>query len=46
MTEKDIKGAIEFGKRIDGVLGLVVMIGKDIGLWGDLEVVPLKIKKA
>ena len=46
MTEKDIKGAIEFGKRIDGVLGLVVMIGKDIGLWGDLEVVPLKLKKA
>ena len=45
-TEKDIKDAIEFGKRIDGVLGLVVMIGKDMGLWGDLEVVPLKIKKA
>ena len=44
-TDKDIKDAIEFGKRIDGVLGLVVMIGKDMGLWGDLEVVPLKIKK-
>ena len=44
--EKDIKDAIEVGKRIDGVLGLVIMIGKDMGFWGDLEVVPLKIKKA
>ena len=45
-TDRDIQEAIEFGKRIDGVLGMVVIIGKDMGLWGDLEVVPLNIKKA
>ena len=38
---KDIKKAIDFGKRICGVNGLVVIIGDQIGMWGDMETVPL-----
>lgn len=41
----DISSAILFGKRIPGITGLVVIIGKDMGLWGNLEVIPLKGKK-
>lgn len=44
-TNKGIQSAIEFGKDIDGVRGMVIMVGKDMGLWGDIEVVPLNIKK-
>ena len=38
---KDIQKAIDFGKRICGVNGLVVIIGDKIGMWGDMEIVPL-----
>jgi uncharacterized protein len=41
----DISDAIHFGKSIPGVSGLVVIIGKDMGLWGGLEVIPLRGKK-
>jgi uncharacterized protein len=44
-SAKDISNAIHFGKSILGVSGLVVIIGKDMGLWGDLEVIPLRGKK-
>lgn len=40
-SEKDIQHAIGFGKKIDGVAGIVVIIGKEMGIWGNLEVVPL-----
>jgi ApbE superfamily uncharacterized protein (UPF0280 family) len=42
----DISGAIHFGKSIPGVSGLVVIIGKDMGLWGSLEAIPLRGKKS
>jgi ApbE superfamily uncharacterized protein (UPF0280 family) len=41
----DISSAIHFGKSIPGVFGLIVIIGKDMGLWGSLEVIPLRGKK-
>jgi uncharacterized protein len=41
----DISSAIQFGRSIPGVSGLVVIIGKDMGLWGSLEVIPLGGKK-
>jgi uncharacterized protein len=41
----DISSAIHFGKSIPGVSGLVVIIGKDMGLWGSIEVIPLRGKK-
>ena len=37
----DIKRAIGFGKKIEGVLGIVVIVGKEIGFWGNVELVKL-----
>ncbi len=42
-AKRDIQPAIIFGKKIEGVTGLVVVMDDKIGIWGDLEVVPLKI---
>lgn len=44
-SKDDIGKAIDFGKGINGVHGLVAIIGDRIGLWGDLEIVPLDGKK-
>jgi len=44
-SARDISSAIHFGKSIPGVSGLAVIIGKDMGLWGSLEVIALKGKK-
>jgi uncharacterized protein len=41
----DISTAIEFAKGIDGVLGVVIIVGQKMGAWGALELVPLKGKK-
>jgi ApbE superfamily uncharacterized protein (UPF0280 family) len=41
-TKAHIRSAIDFGKNIKGVQGIVVIIGGEIGLWGELEVVRLK----
>ena len=43
-SARDISSAIHFGKSIPDVSGLVVIIGKDMGLWGSLEVIPLRGK--
>ncbi len=40
-TKKDIKDAIGFGSAIEGVTGIVVIIGDEAGFWGDIEVVSL-----
>ncbi|MDQ7823029.1 MAG: UPF0280 family protein [Candidatus Eremiobacteraeota bacterium] len=36
-TEDDVEEAIEKAKTIEGVKGIVVIIGRKIGLWGDLR---------
>jgi ApbE superfamily uncharacterized protein (UPF0280 family) len=41
----DIKPAIVSGRQIDGVMGIVVVIGREMGAWGQVELVPLKGKK-
>lgn len=41
----DIESAIEAGRRIEQLRGIVVIVGKKIGMWGDLEVVSLPGKK-
>ncbi|MCP4110712.1 MAG: UPF0280 family protein [Desulfobacteraceae bacterium] len=43
--QSDIKKAIDFGKSIEGVTGLVAIMGNSIGAWGELEIIPLKGKK-
>ncbi|MCK4467741.1 MAG: UPF0280 family protein [Desulfobacterales bacterium] len=45
VSKTDIQKAIEFGKNIDGVTGLVIIMGDKIGLYGKVEIVPLKAKK-
>ena len=44
-SKAHIQPAIDFGKNIEGVSGLVVIMGEEIGMWGDLEVIPLKGEK-
>lgn len=43
-SEKDIDPAIRFGKGIEGVQGIVVILGRKMGLWGDVELVKLSKK--
>lgn len=38
----DIGAAIEFGKSITGILGIVIIKGDKIGAWGDLELVSIE----
>lgn len=40
-SAKDIQTAINFGKCIPGVQGLIVIIGDRIGMWGHMEIVSL-----
>jgi hypothetical protein len=44
-SPRDIKAAVEVGRRIAGVLGIVVVTGREMGAWGQVEVVPLNGKK-
>ncbi|MCK5695356.1 MAG: UPF0280 family protein [Desulfobacula sp.] len=37
----DIKNAIDTGKAIPGIQGIVIIKGKSIGLWGDITLVKL-----
>ena len=43
-TGRDIDGAIRLGKTIEGVEGIVIIVGRDMGLWGDVELVRLAKK--
>ncbi|MFO7962413.1 MAG: UPF0280 family protein [Desulfobacterales bacterium] len=40
----DIQTAIETGKKIEGVQGVLVIVGDAVGAWGDMELVPLNGK--
>jgi uncharacterized protein len=42
-SKEHIGSAIDFGKTIDDVNGIVVIMGEVVGIWGDLEVVPLNL---
>lgn len=37
----DIEAAIDLASRIPGVTGILAVIGKQMGAWGDIELVPL-----
>ncbi|MCK5098421.1 MAG: UPF0280 family protein, partial [Desulfobacteraceae bacterium] len=37
----DIEKVISYGKGIKGVLGIVIIQDKNIGLWGNLKIVKL-----
>jgi ApbE superfamily uncharacterized protein (UPF0280 family) len=44
-TPADIARAIEYGRSIGGVTGMVIIIGDRMGCWGDITLEPLKPKK-
>lgn len=41
----DIQKALDFGKGIEGVQGLLAIVGDQMGIWGDIELVPVGGKK-
>jgi len=43
-SKSDIANAVEFGKAIAGIDGLLIIVGNQIGLWGGLELVALEGK--
>ena len=38
-TKKDIKKALAFGSQIRDVLGIIIIIGEELGAWGNLELI-------
>ena len=38
-SKDDIAMAIETGKTFPGVLGILIVIGDNLGIWGDLEII-------
>jgi ApbE superfamily uncharacterized protein (UPF0280 family) len=42
LSASDIQGALDVGKEIQEVKGVVIIMGDAIGMWGELEVVPLE----
>jgi hypothetical protein len=41
----DIETAVSRGRQIEEIRGLAIIVDRKIGLWGDIEVVPLRGKK-
>ncbi|AOY58914.1 MULTISPECIES: UPF0280 family protein [Desulfococcus] len=42
----DIQQALAFGRRIKGVAGVVIVKGDKLGVWGNLELVPITLKRS
>jgi ApbE superfamily uncharacterized protein (UPF0280 family) len=42
-TSEDIDPAIQWGRTIDGVMGVLVILGEKMGAWGRIELVPLEL---
>ena len=40
----DIESAIKAGRNMGELIGIVVILGEKMGMWGDLEVVSLKVQ--
>ena len=40
-SRADIQKAIDIGKNIDGVNGVIIIVDDKIGLWGNLELMPV-----
>ena len=41
----DIEKAIQWGKQINGVKGILIILGEKLGVWGPLKLVPVQGKK-
>ncbi|GAB6096879.1 UPF0280 family protein [Desulfatiferula olefinivorans] len=40
-SARDIDDAVAFGRSIDGVRGILIVVGPTLGMWGDVELVRL-----
>ncbi len=40
-SKGDVKTAVQEAKKMDGIIGAVAIIDDIIGLWGDLDIIPL-----
>jgi ApbE superfamily uncharacterized protein (UPF0280 family) len=40
-SDKDIETVLEKGRQIAGIQGMVIISGKTLGAWGDLELIPI-----
>jgi ApbE superfamily uncharacterized protein (UPF0280 family) len=38
-TKNDIKKALAFGAQIRDVLGIIIIIGDELGAWGNMELI-------
>ena len=39
--EKDIDAAIEYGKTVEGVEGILIVVGDTLGTWGGIKLVDI-----
>lgn len=44
-SKKDLEKAMAFGKNIENVTGIVLVQGKNIAMWGEIELIQLSGKK-
>ena len=44
-TAEDIASSIAFGRTIEGIQGILIVVGKQIGAWGEIELVPVVGKR-
>lgn len=42
-NEDSIHEAIEYGRQIEGVLGILIIYQDKLGVWGDMEIEPLRL---
>jgi ApbE superfamily uncharacterized protein (UPF0280 family) len=45
ITGRDIDPAIQWGRKLEGVLGILIIIGKEMGVWGRIELTSLDLRK-
>ena len=44
-SKNHIQPAVDFGKNIEGIMGVVAILGDAVGVWGEVDIVPLEIEK-
>lgn len=44
-SKAHIQSGIDFGKKIEGVMGIVAILDDAIGVWGEVDIVPLEREK-
>lgn len=43
LSVEDIDPAIQWGRTIEGVMGILIILGEKMGAWGGVELVPLEL---